>query len=57
MVLAEGAFDGVAAEALIDPLVTPRLRAHDREVVLTVSGDASQAELLRVAQSLNPPAD
>ncbi len=57
MVLAGGALDGAGAEVLIDPLVTPHLWARGHEVILTVSGDASRAELIRVAQSLTPPAD
>jgi len=52
LVLAGGALDGAPAQLLVDPRVTPHVWALTADLVVTVSGDLSRAELLAVAQSL-----
>jgi hypothetical protein len=54
--LSGGALDGRAAQVMIDPLVVPHLWAMTDQLVVTVSGDLSGAELLQVAGSLGTPA-
>jgi len=50
--LAGGALDGVKAKLVIVPRGIPHLWALTDELVVTVSGDLSRDELLRVAHSL-----
>jgi hypothetical protein len=50
--LRRGALRGVPAEVVIVPRGLPHLWALDDELVVTVAGDLSRAELLRVADSL-----
>lgn len=52
LTLAGGALDGAPAQLLVDPRTTPHVWALTAELVVTVSGDLSRAELLSVAQSL-----
>jgi hypothetical protein len=52
IVLRGGALDGKDAELVIVPRGIPHLWALTDELVVTVSGDLSRAELLRVAESL-----
>lgn len=47
-----GAFDGEQGELLIDPLAIPHIWTATRDLVLTVSGDLTRSELVRVAESL-----
>jgi hypothetical protein len=47
-----GALAGTTGELLLDPRATPHIWARTAELVVTVSGDLSRAELLRVAGSL-----
>jgi hypothetical protein len=47
-----GALRGRAGELLIDPLAVPHVWAMTDRLVVTISGDLTQAELLRVAESL-----
>jgi hypothetical protein len=47
-----GALAGTTGELLLDPRATPHLWALAGQLVVTVSGDLSRAELLRVAASL-----
>jgi hypothetical protein len=48
----DGALRGRAGELLIDPLAVPHVWAMTDRLVVTVSGDLTRAELLRVAESL-----
>jgi hypothetical protein len=48
----DGALRGRAGELLIDPLAIPHVWAMTDRLVVTVSGDLTGAELLRVAESL-----
>jgi len=48
----DGALAGIRAHVLIVPRGIPHLWTETRELVVTVGGDASRAELLRVAGSL-----
>jgi hypothetical protein len=50
--LESGALAGASGELLLDPRATPHLWARTDKLVVTVSGDLSRAELLRVASSL-----
>jgi hypothetical protein len=50
--LPAGALAGETAEVLIDPLAIPHLWVQTDDLVITVSGDLTRAELLRVAGSL-----
>jgi hypothetical protein len=52
--LRRGALRGGRAELVIVPRGLPHLWALDDELVVTVAGDLSRAELLRVAESLRP---
>jgi hypothetical protein len=47
-----GALTGAEGEVLIDPLATPHVWVKTDRLVVTVSGDLSREELLRVAESL-----
>ena len=49
-----GALAGVTGELMLDPRVVPHVWALTDELVVTVSGDLSRAELLSVAGSLSP---
>jgi hypothetical protein len=53
--LGRGALSGVEARLLLVPRNVPHLWALTDELVVTVSGDLSRAELVRVAESLEPP--
>jgi hypothetical protein len=50
--LGSGALAGVPADVLVDPRATPHVWARTPQLVVTVSGDLTRAELLRVAESL-----
>jgi hypothetical protein len=50
--LERGALSGVEANLLIVPLTLPHLWALTDELVVTVAGDLSRDELIRVAESL-----
>jgi hypothetical protein len=50
--LTAGALAGATAQVLIDPRAVPHLWVLTRERVVTVSGDLTRAELLRVANGL-----
>jgi outer membrane lipoprotein-sorting protein len=50
--LEAGALAGEAANLLIDPLAIPHVWAMTGDLVVTVSGDLTRDELLRVAESL-----
>jgi hypothetical protein len=50
--LERGALSGVEANLLIVPLATPHIWAQTDQLVVTVSGDLTRRELLRVAGSL-----
>ena len=50
--LSRGALSGVEANVLIVPLNVPHLWAQTDDLVVTVGGAASRADLLRVAESL-----
>jgi hypothetical protein len=50
--LERGALSGVEANLLIVPLAIPHIWAQTDELVVTVAGDLSRNELLRVAESL-----
>jgi hypothetical protein len=52
--LGRGALSGVEARLLLVPRNAPHLRALTDELVVPVSGDLSRAELVRVAESLEP---
>jgi hypothetical protein len=52
--LERGALSGVEANLLIVPLALPHLWALTDELVVTVAGDLSRDELIRVAESLEP---
>jgi hypothetical protein len=52
--LERGALSGVEANLLIVPLALPHLWALTEELVVTVAGDLSRDELIRVAESLEP---
>src|SRR5262249_11618690 len=47
-----GALDGVEARVVVDPRSLPHLWAATDKLVVTVSGDLTRAELIRVAESL-----
>ncbi|MDQ4059438.1 MAG: hypothetical protein M3124_09985, partial [Actinomycetota bacterium] len=49
-----GALAGHDGELITDPLVGPHVWALTEELVVTVSGDLTRDELLRVARSLEP---
>jgi hypothetical protein len=49
-----GALKGVTARVVIDPRSIPHLWAVTDKLVVTVSGDANEFELLQVARSLHP---
>jgi hypothetical protein len=49
-----GALAGTRGQLLVDPRATPHVWALAGPLVVTVSGDLSRAELLRVASSLQP---
>lgn len=48
----DGALEGNSGELLIDPLAVPHVWSVTDELVVTVSGDLTRAELIRVAESL-----
>ncbi|HET9545466.1 MAG TPA: hypothetical protein VFO88_07800 [Gaiellaceae bacterium] len=50
--LTEGALAGARAELLLAPRATPHVWAVTPELVVTVNGDLTRAELLRVTESL-----
>jgi len=50
--LERGALSGVEANLLIVPLAIPHIWALTDELVVTVAGDLSREELIRVAESL-----
>jgi hypothetical protein len=50
--LRSGALAGESAELLIDPLAIPHVWVLTDQLVVTVSGDLTRAELIRVAESL-----
>ncbi len=50
--LGSGALAGREGELLIDPLAIPHVWVMDERLVVTVSGDLTREELLRVAESL-----
>lgn len=50
--IASGALAGTRGELLIDPLVTPHIWTIGRQLVITVSGDLTRAQLLEIAGSL-----
>jgi len=50
--LGRGALSGVEANLLVVPRNTPHIWALADELVVTVSGDLSRDELVRVAESL-----
>jgi hypothetical protein len=50
--LGAGALDGVDAEVLVAPRAIPHLFALTDDLVVTVAGDLSRVELVRVAESL-----
>jgi hypothetical protein len=52
--LAGGALEGVQAELLIVPRNTPHIWALTDKLVVTIAGDLSGAELVAVAESLEP---
>jgi hypothetical protein len=54
--LVGGVLDGRTARVGIYPLVWPHLWAETDELVVTVAGDLTRSELVRVAQSLVPHA-
>jgi len=47
-----GALDGRTVRLLIDPLAVPHLWTMTEDLVVTVSGDLTRAELIRMASSL-----
>jgi hypothetical protein len=53
--LGDGALAGVDAELLLAPRGIPHLWARTASLVVTVGGDLSRAELVRVAESLRNP--
>jgi hypothetical protein len=54
LTLAGGALQGSAAELLIDPRGVPHVWALGEELVVTVAGDLTRAELVRAIASLVP---
>ncbi|RDI73390.1 hypothetical protein Gocc_2990 [Gaiella occulta] len=54
LTLQEGALAGARAELVVDGRTTPHLWALGTHLVITVAGDATPAELVRVASSLHP---
>jgi hypothetical protein len=52
--LGRGVLSGVEANVLVVPRNTPHLWALTDDLVVTVSGDLSREELIRVAESLEP---
>jgi hypothetical protein len=54
VILGRGTLSGVEAKLLLVPRNVPHLWALTDELVVTVSGDLSRAELVRVAESLEP---
>lgn len=52
--LGRGALSGVEARLLLVPRSFPHLWALTDELVVTVSGELSRAELVRVAEALEP---
>jgi hypothetical protein len=55
--LSFGALEGARAELVVGPRSIPRLWALTDELVVTVSGDLTRAELLQAAESLRPATD
>jgi hypothetical protein len=49
-----GALDGLAGEIVLDPTTVPHLWALGDDLVVTIAGDLSGAELVQVAESLEP---
>ncbi len=49
-----GALDGAPAQALIGPHTVPHVWALGERLVVTVSGDATRAELIEILESLEP---
>lgn len=54
--LERGALSGVEANLLVVPLTIPHIWALTDELVVTVAGDLSREDLVRVAESLEPHA-
>ena len=54
VVLSRGALSGVEANVLVVPRNIPHLWALTDDLVVTVAGDLSREELIRVAESLEP---
>jgi hypothetical protein len=52
--LGRGALSGVEANVLVVPRNIPHLWAQTDDLVVTVGGDLSREELIRVAESLEP---
>ena len=52
--IAGGVLDGTTAELIVDPLAIPHLWAVTDDLVVTVAGDLTRAELLQVAATLEP---
>jgi hypothetical protein len=52
--LGRGVLSGVEANVLVVPRNTPHLWAQTDDLVVTVGGDLSREELIRVAESLEP---
>jgi hypothetical protein len=52
--LAGGALDGTQAELLIAPRNTPHIWAKTDKLIVTIAGDLTGAELVTVAESLEP---
>jgi hypothetical protein len=50
--LSRGALAGADAQLVVDPRTLPHIWARTRDLVITVSGDLTRAELLDVAGSL-----
>jgi hypothetical protein len=55
--LSSGALEGASAELVVGPRLIPHLWALTDELVVTVSGDLTRAELLLFAESPRPAAD
>ena len=52
--LGRGVLSGVEANVLVVPRNIPHLWAQTDDLVVTVGGDLSREELVRVAESLEP---
>ena len=54
LALQEGALAGARAELVVDERTTPHLWALGTRLVITVAGDATPAEFVRMASSVHP---